>query len=86
MRPVTSQQYTDVYNLSHTADGRVGEIPTYKLVDWTANYQWNKLSFSSSVNNVLNEKYFTRRSLGFPGSGIIPSDGRAGYLTVGFKI
>lgn len=82
----TSQQYTDAYNSSHTADGLVGEIPAYKLVDWTVNYQLKKLNFSLSVNNVLNEKYFTRRALGFPGPGIIPSDGRTAFLTVGFKI
>ncbi|TKT88554.1 TonB-dependent receptor [Dyadobacter frigoris] len=82
----TSQQFTDAYNSSHTADGLVGEIPAYKLVDWTANYQLKNVNFSLSVNNVLNEKYFTRRALGFPGPGIIPSDGRTAYLTVGLKI
>jgi Fe(3+) dicitrate transport protein len=64
----------------------VGEIPAYKLVDWTANYQLGKVNFSLSVNNVFNEKYFTRRALGFPGPGIIPSDGRTAFLTVGLKI
>jgi Fe(3+) dicitrate transport protein len=39
-----------------------------------------------SLNNVLNEQYFTRRALGFPGPGIIPSDGRTGFLTLGIKI
>lgn len=82
----TSQQYTDAYNSPHTADGLVGEIPAYKLLDWTANYQLKQVYFSLSVNNVLNEKYFTRRALGFPGPGIIPSDGRTGYLTIGLKI
>jgi Fe(3+) dicitrate transport protein len=83
----TSQQYTDAYNSLHTADGLVGEIPAYKLVDWTANYQFKKIiNVSLSVNNVLNEKYFTRRALGFPGPGIIPSDGRTGALTLGIKI
>ncbi|WP_221392600.1 carboxypeptidase-like regulatory domain-containing protein [Dyadobacter sp. NIV53] len=82
----TSEQYTDAYNSLHTSDGLVGEILAYKLVDWTANYQLKKLSFSLSVNNVLNEKYFTRRALGFPGPGIIPSDGTTAYLTVGLKL
>ena len=82
----TSQQYTDAYNSLHTADGLVGEIPAYKLVDWTANYQLKKVNFSLSINNVLNEKYFTRRALGFPGPGIIPSDGTTAYVTVGLKI
>jgi Fe(3+) dicitrate transport protein len=83
----TSKQYTDAYNSSHTADGLVGEIPAYKLIDWTINYQFKKIiSVGISINNVLNEKYFTRRALGFPGPGIIPSDGRTGFLTLGIKI
>ena len=79
------EQFTDAYNSGHTADGLVGEIPAYKLVDWTANYQYKILNISLSINNILNEKYFTRRALGFPGPGIIPSDGRTGSLTVGVK-
>jgi Fe(3+) dicitrate transport protein len=82
----TSRQYSDAYNSPHTADGLVGEIPAYQLVDWTANYHFGKLYTSLSVNNVLNKQYFTRRALGFPGPGIIPSDGRTGYLTVGMKL
>jgi Fe(3+) dicitrate transport protein len=67
----TSVQYTDAYNSAHTADGLVGEIPAYKLVDWTASYQLKNVSFSLSVNNV---------------PGIIPSEGRTAFLTVGLKI
>ena len=79
-------QYTDAYNSLHTADGLVGEIPSYTVVDWSANYQLGKLSFALSVNNILDKRYFTRRALGFPGPGIIPADGRTGYITVGFKL
>lgn len=82
----TSIQYSDAYNSSHTADGLVGEIPAYKLLDWTANYRAGIFNFSMSVNNVLNEKYFTRRALGFPGPGIIPSDGITAYLTVAVTV
>ncbi|PWJ58004.1 Fe(3+) dicitrate transport protein [Dyadobacter jejuensis] len=82
----TSQQYTDAYNSSHTADGLVGEIPAYQLLDLTANYQMGKFQISGSVNNLLNERYFTRRALGFPGPGIIPNDARTATLSVAFKL
>ncbi|MCF0072952.1 TonB-dependent receptor [Dyadobacter sp. CY261] len=82
----TSMQYSDAYNSPHTADGLVGEVPAYQLFDWTANYRLSKFSISMSVNNLLNKHYFTRRALGFPGPGIIPSDGRTGYLSIGFRI
>ncbi len=82
----TSQQFTDAYNSSHTADGLVGEIPAYQLVDFSANYQMGKFQISASINNLLNERYFTRRALGFPGPGIIPNDARTGTLSVAFKL
>lgn len=82
----TSQQFTDAYNSPPTADGLVGPIPAYGLMDWSANYSFKKMLFGLTVNNLTNNKYFTRRALGFPGPGIIPSDARSIFLTVGIKI
>ena len=39
----------------------------------------------AGVNNLLNEKYFTRRATGYPGPGIIPSSPRNWYLTLQMK-
>ena len=82
----TSQQFTDAYNSPQTADGLVGEIPAYYLMDLTANYKAGKFDFGLSINNLTDNKYFTRRALGFPGPGIIPADARSFFLTVGLKL
>jgi Fe(3+) dicitrate transport protein len=40
----------------------------------------------SSINNFANEMYYTRRATGYPGPGILPSDGRSFYLTLQVKM
>ncbi len=86
-----SEQYTDVENSSipHDGDSRnglIGEIPSYSIMDLSFSYSYKKFKVESGVNNLLNEKYFTRRATGYPGPGIIPSEPRNYYLTVQFKI
>ena len=39
-----------------------------------------------SANNLLDAAYFTRRATGYPGPGIIPSQGRSFYLTLGINL
>ncbi|PWK20081.1 Fe(3+) dicitrate transport protein [Arcicella aurantiaca] len=82
----TSQQFTDAYNSPQTADGLVGEIPAYYLVDLSSNYQYKKWTLGFSVNNLTNNHYFTRRALGFPGPGIIPADARSAFLSLELKL
>ena len=81
-----SMQYTDATNSISSADGVTGIIPAYHVVDFSANYSYKLLILGFSVNNLTNEMYFTRRTSGMPGPGIIPSIGRAFYLTIGVKI
>jgi Fe(3+) dicitrate transport protein len=64
----------------------IGEIPSYKISDLSASYSINKLKFELGVNNLLKEKYFTRRATGYPGPGIIPSSPLSYYLTLQIKI
>ncbi|MES2520425.1 MAG: TonB-dependent receptor [Bacteroidota bacterium] len=82
----TSQQFTDAYNSPQTADGLVGEIPMYWLMDISVNYTLKKIDIGLSINNLTNNYYFTRRALGFPGPGIIPADARSIALTLGLKL
>ncbi len=82
----TSQQFTDAYNSLQTADGLVGEIPTYWLMDLTANYKIRNVDFSLSLNNLTNNYYFTRRALVFPGPGIIPADERSINLGASYRL
>ena len=86
-----SEQFTDVQNSSRAPEGDkrsgiVGKIPAYQIMDLTLSYEWSKLKLSGGVNNLLDRNYFTRRATGYPGPGIIPSEGRAYYLTASFHL
>jgi len=86
-----SSQFTDVQNSTvpdagDVRSGVIGEIPAYRVVDFSMSYQRKWYSVETGINNLLNEAYFTRRATGYPGPGIIPSDGRSFYLTLGVKL
>ena len=82
-----SQQYTDATNaVESNLSGVIGEIPAYKVMDFSLSYQKNKYKIESGVNNLLNESYFTRRATGYPGPGIIPSSETNVYTTIQIKI
>jgi len=85
-----SSQFTDVQNSSiagagDSRSGIVGEIPAFHIMDVTLSYEFKNIGFQSGVTNLLDRNYFTRRATGYPGPGIIPSEGRAFYLTVTYK-
>lgn len=77
----TAQHYTDATNAVRTASAVNGIIPAYTVADLTAAYRWRWLTLEGSCNNLLDERYFTRRAEGYPGPGIIPADGRSFFLT-----
>ncbi|MCS7005621.1 MAG: TonB-dependent receptor [Cytophagales bacterium] len=83
---ITEQHYTDATNAIETPDAVNGIIPRYQIWDWTLQYQFRKwLQIEATVNNLLNTYYFTRRADGYPGPGIIPSDGRMWFITLQCK-
>lgn len=82
-----SSQFTDATNA--TADdvsAVVGLIPEYSVMDLSASYQYGKWRLEGTVNNITDEMYFTRRATGYPGPGILPSDGRSFFLTLQLKL
>jgi Fe(3+) dicitrate transport protein len=82
-----SDQYSDASNTrlgNRTAV--VGIIPAYAIMDLSASYEWKWFKLEGSVNNLSDAVYFTRRATGYPGPGILPSDGRTFYLTLQVKI
>ncbi|WP_421764023.1 TonB-dependent receptor domain-containing protein [Ekhidna sp.] len=86
-----SEQYTDVENspipdVSNNRNGIIGKIPAYGIMDLSLSYVIDRFKIETGVNNLLDEKYFTRRATGYPGPGIIPSEPRNYYLTFQFKI
>lgn len=64
----------------------VGLIPAYYVMDASLSYQFSKFRIEGNINNLTNNMYFTRRATGYPGPGILPSDGRSFYLTLQVKI
>jgi Fe(3+) dicitrate transport protein len=82
----TSEQFTEASNAVSTSTSVDGLIPSYSVLDASLSYSFRWVSISTGVNNLLNNYYFTRRADGYPGPGIIPSDGRSFYVTLGIKI
>ena len=82
-----SSQFTDSSNaVTGNLSGVIGQIPSYKIADLSMSYKLKNISFEAGVNNLLNEKYFTRRATGYPGPGIIPSAPQNSYLTIQIRL
>ena len=82
------ETFSDANNtLSPTANAQNGLIPSYTITDVTVNYKVNKVvNIKAGMNNVFDERYFTRRAGGYPGPGALPGDGRTVFLSVGAKL
>ena len=78
----TAEHFSDASNAVFTPSAIEGLIPSYDIVDLSMKYQWKQFILEGSINNVLDASYFTRRATGYPGPGIIPSQGRSFYLTL----
>lgn len=80
------EQYTDATNSEFFPDATVGLIPAYSVVDFSASYTYKRYTIEGSVNNALDNIYFTRRAAGYPGPGIIPAERRMFFLTLQVRI
>lgn len=82
-----SPQFSDASNaVEPSGDAVIGEVPAYSVFDFSGSYKFQKyFQVEFGVNNFTNESYFTRRATGYPGPGILPSDGISGYVTLQFK-
>lgn len=79
--------YADASN-TETANSAAttGLIPAYSVQDLSASFKFLKhYNVKAGVNNLTDERYFTRRAGGYPGPGILPADGRTFYLSAGIK-
>jgi len=79
------ETYSDANNtVVPTANAQTGLIPSYKVTDITVVYKWNKnYNVKAGINNLTDEKYFTRRGGGYPGPGLLPADGRTFFVSFG---
>lgn len=82
-----SEAFSDANNtVMPNAAATTGLIPSYTITDIAATYRVNNYTFKAGVNNLTNEKYFTRRAGGYPGPGLMPSDARGWYVSLGVKL
>jgi len=62
-------------------------VPAYAVIDIAATYRVNeKFNVRAGINNAGDKRYFTRRAGGYPGPGIMPSDARNFFVSVGIKL
>ena len=78
----TAQHYSDATNAEWVPNAVVGLIPSYGVMDCSAQYQWRWLSLQVGINNLADARYFTRRATSYPGPGILPADGRSAYVSL----
>jgi Fe(3+) dicitrate transport protein len=83
-----SAVFSDANNtVAASANGTTGLIPAYRIWDWNSTLHINKqINVKLSVNNLTNARYFTRRAGGYPGPGVMPSDGRSVLLSIGITL
>lgn len=82
----TDQVFADANNtIAPSANGQNGKIPGYTIYDLTTGYNHKSgIRVRLGINNITNEFYFTRRSGGYPGPGLLPADGRTAFLSIGY--
>jgi Fe(3+) dicitrate transport protein len=79
--------FSDANNTyTSSSNGNTGLIPSYSITDLTASYKFSKnLNLKAGINNLWDNRYFTRRAGGYPGPGAMPADGRTFFLSIGAK-
>lgn len=79
-----TRQFTDVENSDAALpgdprEGILGPIPAYAVADLSMRYTAKWWALDLGINNFTNASYYTRRALGYPGPGILPSAPRNFY-------
>lgn len=83
-----SEAFADALNtVTPNASATVGIIPAYNVSDVSFGYSGKEnYTLQVGVNNLFDESYFTRRAGGYPGPGLLPSNGRTLFFTFGIQI
>jgi Fe(3+) dicitrate transport protein len=74
--------FSNATNTLTSADGTQGLIPSFRVWDLAGTYRFRRFQFRTGVNNLADNRYFTRRATGYPGPGIIPADGRTVFAGI----
>ncbi|MFC0774165.1 TonB-dependent receptor family protein [Terrimonas alba] len=82
------ETFSDANNtVAVSSNAQTGLIPSYTVADLTATYKFSKgINIKTGINNLFDERYFTRRAGGYPGPGALPADGRTFFISVGAKL
>ncbi|SMP16573.1 Fe(3+) dicitrate transport protein [Muriicola jejuensis] len=84
-----SEQFTDATNaprdINDNQRGIEGTIPAYDIMDLSLSYSYRRWKLEAGMNNLLDNRYFTRRATGYPGPGIIPAEPRTFYTGIQFQ-
>ena len=77
--------YTDAVNTEESnTTATIGKIAGYQVMDVNLSYKFlQHYNFKMGLNNMLNENYATRRATGYPGPGLMPSNGRTFFASFG---
>lgn len=79
----TSEAFGDADNTVRSEDAVVGLIPAYTVPDLSATLNLSRgRRLQGGVNNVVDRRYFTRRTDEYPGPGTLPSAARSLYVTL----
>ena len=85
-----SSQYTDASNAPQDKEdnqgGIIGAIPAYAVADLSLSYQFKWMTLETGATNLLNSSYFSKRSTGYPGPGILPAAPRTLYFLLQITI
>lgn len=82
----TSEQFTDATNSTFSSNAISGIIPSYWVSDVSVSYSYKLLKGQFSIQNLLNQVYFNKRAVGYPGPGIIPAPPRTAYFTLSITL
>lgn len=82
------ETFSDANNtVAPSSNAQNGLIPSYTVTDLTVSYKFPKyINIKAGINNLFDERYFTRRAGGYPGPGALPADGRTFFVSVGAKL
>ncbi|MCF0043074.1 TonB-dependent receptor family protein [Dyadobacter fanqingshengii] len=84
---VSSNFANPLNTVEPSANGTIGKVPGYGLLDLNATLHINgNYTLRMGVNNITDKQYFTKRPTMYPGAGVWSSDGRSFGLSFGIKI
>lgn len=69
-----------------SANGTDGLIPAYTVADINLSIApFEHFELKAGINNVTDVRYFTRRTGGYPGPGVLPAEARNIWISVGYS-